>query len=103
VFRDPRPSKGGLPIRLLLALIFAMLWVALPVATMAQSPTAPPSSTPPPSPVLIDPLDPRAGDESVNLVGAPVLAVVVVLASGALAAVGTIAYVKLTGSRATRR
>jgi hypothetical protein len=54
--------------------------------------------TPIPSPVLIDPLDPRTGDEA-GAVGAPLLAFLVVIGSGALVAVATFAYVRITGKR----
>lgn len=47
------------------------------------------------SPVLIDPLDPRAEGEGPGLVGDPLLAAVVVLALGLLAAVATAVYVRL--------
>ena len=84
-------------LRLLAASVIATLWLSFAVLTIAQAPT------PGTSPVLIDPLDPRAGDESVNVVGAPLLAVVVVVASGALVAAGTFAYVKLSGRRGEQR
>jgi hypothetical protein len=54
--------------------------------------------TPISSPVLIDPLDPRTGDEA-GAVGAPLLAFLVVIGSGVLVAAVTFAYVRLTGRR----
>jgi hypothetical protein len=70
---------------------------------------ASPSASPPPSPapVLVDPLDPRAG-AGANQVGAPLLALVVVVGAGLAAALATVGYVRLTarrgaGSGATRR
>ena len=93
VFREPFFGIATVSLRLLVATALAFLWLSLAIPTFAQTPT------PGTSPVLIDPLDPRAGDESVNLVGTPLLAVVVVVASGALVAVGTVAYVKLTARR----
>lgn len=55
--------------------------------------------TPIASPVLIDPLDPRTGDEASG-VGAPLLALLVVIGSGALMAAVTFAYVRITDRRA---
>lgn len=49
-----------------------------------------------PSPVLIDPLDPRAEGEGPGLVGAPLLAAVVVLAIALVAAAATALYVRMT-------
>jgi hypothetical protein len=52
-----------------------------------------------PSPVLIDPLDPRAEGEGPGIVGQPLLAALVVLALGFLAAAGTVLFVRLAGRR----
>ncbi len=93
MFREPFSGIATASLRLLAASVLATLWLSFAVPTFAQSPT------PGTSPVLIDPLDPRAGDESVNTVGAPLLAVIVVVASGALVAAGTFAYIKLTARR----
>jgi hypothetical protein len=72
--------------------VFATL-LGVPVSTsLAADPT-------PTSPVLIDPLDPRTGDEASG-VGAPLLALLVVIGSGALVAAITFAYVRITGGRA---
>jgi hypothetical protein len=89
VFRAlPRHSLGLAPagpsIALLtLAIVFAGLLV--PTALGAD-----------PSPMLIDPLDPRAEGEGPGVVGAPLLAALAVLALGALAALATAVYVRLT-------
>jgi len=96
VFREPYLGIATMSHRLLVASILVTLWLTLTVPAMAQTPT------PIAPPVLIDPLDPRAG-ESVNVVGAPLLAVVVVVASGALVAAGTIAYVKFSRGRGDER
>lgn len=93
VFREPSFGIATVSLRLLAITILATVWLSFAVPTFAQTPT------PGASPVLIDPLDPRAGDETVNTVGAPLLAVIVVVASGALVAAGTFAYVKLTARR----
>ena len=58
---------------------------------LAADPTASP-------PILIDPLDPRAG-EGASLVGAPLLALLVVVGVGILAAAATLAYVRLVSRR----
>lgn len=48
------------------------------------------------SPMLIDPLDPRAEGEGPGLVGAPLMAAVAVIALGIAAAVVTVVYIRLT-------
>lgn len=58
-------------------------------AAMAADPT------PTAPPVLIDPLDPRTGEEASG-VGAPLLALLVVVGSGAVVALVTLGYVRLT-------
>ncbi len=89
VFRVlPRHSLGLAPVGpgialLTLAIVFAGLLV--PTALGAD-----------PSPMLIDPLDPRAEGEGPGVVGAPLLAALAVLALGALAALATAVYVRLT-------
>lgn len=50
--------------------------------------------TPVPTPILIDPLDPRAG-AGASLVGSPLLALLVVIGIGLLAALLSYAYVRL--------
>lgn len=52
-----------------------------------------------PSPVLIDPLDPRAEGEGPGLVGSPVLAAIAVIGLGLLAAGVAAVYVRLTRTR----
>jgi hypothetical protein len=79
-----RLAPAGPSIALLtLAIVFAGLLV--PTALGAD-----------PSPMLIDPLDPRAEGEGPGVVGAPLLAALAVLALGALAALATAVYVRLT-------
>jgi hypothetical protein len=80
----------------LVALAAGMTVIALFVAAhpvLAASPTPLPS--PAPTPVIIDPLDPRAG-AGAPLVGAPLLALVVVVVVGVAAALATLLYVRLT-------
>ncbi len=52
-----------------------------------------------PSPIFIDPLDPRAEGEGPGVVGDPLLALVVVLVLGLLAAAAAALYVRLGRSR----
>jgi hypothetical protein len=52
-----------------------------------------------PSPLLIDPLDPRAEGEGAGLVGDPLLALVVVVTLGLLAAAAAALYVRLFAGR----
>jgi len=52
-----------------------------------------------PSPILIDPLDPRAEGEGPGLVGDPLLALAFVLALGLLAAGVAAVFVRLTRRR----
>lgn len=63
---------------------------------------ASPDPTPQPSPVLVDPLDPRAG-AGANQVGAPFLALLVVVGAGIAAAAATYGYVRLSARGASRR
>ena len=79
----------------LIAIAVALSWLALAAVALAQEPTVVPS------PILIDPLDPRTGEQA-NMVGAPLLALVVVVGAGALAALGTYVYVVATRRRGTR-
>ena len=76
----------------LLSSLFLVFLLALstPCAVTADGPTATPS--PGASPILIDPLDPRAG-QAASRVGAPGLALVAVFGLGLLAAAGTAVYV----------
>ena len=79
---------------LLIAIFLSLSLSASIVApVLAADPTAGP--TPGASPVLIDPLDPRAG-AGTNELGSPFLAIVVVLAAGVLTVGGTLAYVRMT-------
>lgn len=72
-----------------LALV-ASLAVAGPVLGISPSPS--------PVPVLVDPLDPRAG-AGASLVGAPWLALLVVVGLGIAAACATFVYTRLTARR----
>lgn len=74
--------------------ILVLLVLAAPAA--AAEPSAVP--TVPPSPILIDPLDPRAGDGP-SPVGAPLLALVAVIGLGVAAAGATAIFVRLTARR----
>ena len=78
------------------ALVVAVLLVALTVASTASALAADPS--PVPSGMLIDPLDPRAG-AGANRVGAPLLALFVVIGIGAVTAVVTALYVRVIRAR----
>lgn len=78
--------------RLCNSLLPAMTGVLLSARpTLAADPTATPN-------IFIDPLDPRAG-EGASLVGAPLLALLVVVGLGILAAAATLAYVRLVNRR----
>ncbi len=83
----------GLLSTVLLAL---SLTLSIAPAAFAQDPTA--SPRPASTPVFIDPLDPRAG-EGASQVGAPFLALVVVIVCGLTAALMTYAYVRVVRSR----
>ena len=52
--------------------------------------------------MLIDPLDPRTGEEA-GAVGAPLLALLVVIGSGLIAAALTYGYVRVALARAGAR
>jgi len=80
----------GLVLAVFVAIALSLCGVA-PVLGADPSPVATPGA----SPVLIDPLDPRAG-EGASRVGAPLLAVVFVVGVGTIAAVATYAFVKVT-------
>jgi hypothetical protein len=85
-----------------LALLAVAAGVALFAATLLANPVFGASPTPlpwpAPTPVIIDPLDPRAG-AGAPLVGAPLLALVAVLGVGICAAFVTLVYVRLTARR----
>lgn len=75
------------------ALAFAVLILALSAtAVQAVDPT------PVASGILIDPLDPRAG-AGASRIGAPLLALIAVIGIGAVAALVTGLYVRLTRAR----
>ncbi len=79
-------SRGLLP-SLFLVFIVAL---SMPCVATADGPTA--TASPGASPILIDPLDPRAG-QAASRVGAPGLALIAVLGLGLVAAAGTAVYV----------
>lgn len=81
---------------LALAVGVAVLATALAAPALAASPSLLPS--PAPSPIIIDPLDPRAGGGA-PLVGAPGLAFIVVVGAGILVALTTFAFVRLAQLR----
>ena len=72
-----------------LSAIFSV--AGMPTAAQTPSPSARP--TPAPSPILIDPLDPRAGPGA-SRVGAPLIALLAVLGAGIAAAALTAVYVR---------
>lgn len=78
----------------------AVLATALAPTALAAEPTSLPSPTPVPSPVIGMPSDPRGGGGPPS-VGSPGLALLLVVGAGLLAAVATLAYVRLT-ARAAR-
>ena len=88
----------------LFSLRIAMSVMAFVVALTASSTltavaqTPGPGSTPLPTGVFIDPLDPRAG-AGANTVGAPLLALVAVLGLGAAAAILTAVYIRVVRAR----
>ena len=77
-------------------LLAAALLQAFALPAFAASPSVAP--TPLPTPVLIDPLDPRAGS-SASMVGAPLLAALGVIVVGLLVGLATLGYVRLVGHR----
>ena len=78
--------------------VLLALTLSLFVAPLALAQDASPPSPPATSPVFIDPLDPRAG-EGASQVGAPLLALVAVVALGCAAAALTFLYVRVVRSR----
>ena len=72
--------------------------VALLAVTLNATPALAADPTPGPSPVLVDPLDPRAGGGA-NRVGEPLAALLAVLGIGIVAAAGTIVFIRMTRSR----
>lgn len=98
VFRARRSGTTQLLChRLALAAVLAAVLAAICLATLV-GPVWAVDPSPVPSPVLIDPLDPRAG-AGASLVGSPLLAALIVLGLGVLAAGATLAYVRLTARR----
>jgi hypothetical protein len=82
---SPSPGRRGLAA---LTLALAVIpWLA--VAVLAAEP----------SPLLVDPLDPRAEGEGPGIVGAPLAAAVAVIALGLLAAALTLVYVRFSRRR----
>lgn len=78
----------------MLAVLLALALSAAVVAPgLAADPT--PGPTPGASPLLIDPLDPRAG-AGASEVGAPFFAIFIVLGAGVVTVAGTLAYVRMT-------
>lgn len=74
------------------------LCVALLAVTISATPALGADPTPGPSPVLVDPLDPRAG-AGANRVGAPLVALLAVVGVGLAAAAGTALFVLVTRTR----
>jgi hypothetical protein len=87
--RGAARSAGRVALAIPLAIALALLGVG---AALGIDHTALPT------PILIDPLDPRAG-EGASMVGAPLLAALVVVGLGIAAAAGTAAYLRLTRGR----
>jgi len=78
---------------LLAVLLVVALSLTLVAPALAVDPT--PGSTPGASPLLIDPLDPRAG-AGASEVGAPFFAIFIVVGTGVVTAAGTLMYVRMT-------
>lgn len=89
----------------LIAAGLALLALAVGVAVLATA-LAPPvlaaSPSPLPSPVIGVPTDPRAGGGA-PLVGAPGLALLVVVGAGVAVALSTLAYVRVSGTKPPAR
>jgi hypothetical protein len=83
-----------------LAVGVAVFATALAGPVLAASPS--PLTSPEPSPVIGVPTDPRAGGGA-PLVGAPGLALLVVVGAGLLVALVTLAYVRVAGARLPSR
>lgn len=83
-------TRASLAPTAILVLTLAVAFAAAPTATAWAADPSPGAS-----PLLIDPLDPRAGSGA-NRVGAPLLAAAVVIVIGALAALATAVFVRLT-------
>lgn len=79
----------------LILAVFLALTLTLSAVAPALGADPSPGVTPGSSEVIIDPLDPRAG-EGANRIGAPLLAIVFVLGVGTLTILATYSYVKVT-------
>ena len=79
----------------LILAVFLALTLTLSAAVPVFGADPSPAVTPGASAVIIDPLDPRAG-EGANRIGAPLLAIVFVLGVGTLTILATYSYVKVT-------
>lgn len=79
----------------LLAAVFLALALTFGAHTSVRAADPSAATSPGASPVLIDPLDPRAGNGA-NRVGTPLLAIVFVLGVGAITVVATFAFVRVT-------
>lgn len=88
---SPRLAAYAFPPRVGLAVLILAVLLAARLAPSALGAE--------PSPILVDPLDPRAEGEGPGLVGAPLLAALAVVALGVIAAAGTALYVRLTRRR----
>ncbi len=80
------------------ALIVLALLLGLAAPALAASPAATLPPSPAPSPLLIDPLDPRAG-AGASLTGAPLFAAMLIVTMGVAVALGTIIYARLAARR----
>ena len=79
---------------LLLAVLFALVLI-LSAHTPVRAADPSPAATPGASPVLVDPLDPRAG-EGASQVGAPLTSILFVFLIGTVSVVATVAFVRVT-------
>lgn len=77
--------------RLLVALVVAWLWLALPTGTFAQSPASP-------APVTTT-TDPRSNGEGPGIVGSPVEIALAIVGLGLVTIAGTVVLVRLSQRR----
>jgi hypothetical protein len=94
-------AAGVLLLALAVGMTVLAVALAAPVLAASTSPLAV-SPSPLPSPVIGVPTDPRAGGGA-PLVGAPGLALLVVVGAGLLVAVATLVYIRLTTARPPSR
>jgi hypothetical protein len=87
---------AGLVLLVMAAGVALLIALAVAHPALAGSPSPLPSAAP--SPVINDPLDPRAG-AGASLIGSPLLALLAVVGAGVAAAVAALAYVRLTVRR----